>query len=230
MPGRVLDPLGHYALTCNLGGDVVTHHNKLQGTLAETCRRTHLNVMVETGSNLPLTIATLTQHILVPNRSLGKPATFDLSVTLLLNSNVLLEAGLAAGQVARATEERQHEEKDAKCKELGAFAYGSTWVTEAVESFHFWPTLQPSSPDVLFLTISFYLLLVLIIHVISCVEVFLSPLMMSLVFNHLEVVQYKKSLSGRIDNNHLGELLDKASFSDNITMGRQIHHGSSTFL
>ena len=51
-PGRVLDPLGHHALTCKRGGDVVTRHNKLRDTLAETCRRAHLSVKVEAGSNL----------------------------------------------------------------------------------------------------------------------------------------------------------------------------------
>ena len=54
-----------------------------------------------------------------PNWSLGKPTAFNLSVTSPLNSNVLLEVGLAAGQAARATEQRKHEENDAKCKELG---------------------------------------------------------------------------------------------------------------
>ena len=130
--------------------DVVTRHNKLQDTRAETCCCAYWNVKVEAGINLTHDHSpTCPADILVPNWSLGKPATFDLSVTSLLNSNVLLEAGLAAGQAASATEERQHEENDAKCKELGAFAYGVTWVTEAVKSFHFWPTLQPSSPDVL---------------------------------------------------------------------------------
>ena len=45
--------------------------------------------------------------ILAPNWSLGKPAAFDLSVMSSLNSNVLLEAGLTAGQAARATEQRK---------------------------------------------------------------------------------------------------------------------------
>ena len=56
------------------------------------------------------------------------------------NSNVLLKAELAVGQAARATEQRKHEENDAKCKELGwacipmvveAFA---AWGTGAMES------------------------------------------------------------------------------------------------
>ena len=35
-------------------------------------------------------------------------------MTSLLNYNVLLEAGLAAGQAARDTKERKHEENDAE--------------------------------------------------------------------------------------------------------------------
>ena len=114
-PGRVLDPLGHHALTCKRGGDVVTCHNKLRDTLAETCRRAHLSVKVEAGSNLTKDHShTRPADILVPNWSLGKLAAFDLSVTSPLNSNVLLKAGLAAGQAARATEQRKHDENDAK--------------------------------------------------------------------------------------------------------------------
>ena len=96
-PGRVLDSLGHHALTCKRGGDVVIRHNKLRDTLAETYRRAHLSVTVEAGSNLSKDHShTRPADILVPNWSLGKPAAFDLSVTSPLNSNVLLEAGLVA--------------------------------------------------------------------------------------------------------------------------------------
>ena len=102
--GRVLDPLGHHALTCKRGGDVVTRHNKLRDTIAETCRRAHLSVKVEAGSNLTKDHShTCPADILVPNWSMGKLAALDLSATSPLNSNVLLEAGLAAGQAARAT-------------------------------------------------------------------------------------------------------------------------------
>ena len=88
-------------------------------------------------------IATLTLQTsyIVHNWSLGKSAVFDLSVMSLLNSNVLFEVGLAAGQAARATEQRKHDENDAKSKELGwvcvpmvVEAYGA-WGTEAMESF-----------------------------------------------------------------------------------------------
>ena len=75
---------------------------------------------MEAGSNLSKDHShTRPADLLVPNWSLGKPAAFDLSVTSLLNSNILLEAGFRAGQAARATEERKNEENDAKCKELG---------------------------------------------------------------------------------------------------------------
>ena len=138
-PGRVLDPLGH---TCKRGGDVVTRHKKLRDTLAETCRRAHLSVKVEAGSNHTKDHShTHPADILVPNWSTGKLAAFDLSVTSPPNSNVLLEAGLAAGQAARATEQSKHDENDVKCKELGWIcvpmvveAYGA-WGTEAMESF-----------------------------------------------------------------------------------------------
>ena len=114
-PGRVLDPLGHHALTCKRGGDVVTRHNKLRDTLAKTCRRDHLSVQVEAGSNLSKDHShTRPVDILVPNWSLGKPAAFDLSVTSPLNCNILLEAGFGAGQAARAIEQRK------RCQMQGA--------------------------------------------------------------------------------------------------------------
>ena len=106
-PEKVRDPLGHHALTCKRGGGVVTRHNKLRDTLAETCRRAHLSVKVEAGSNLSKDHShTRPADILVPNWSLGKPAAFDLSVTSPLNDNILLKVGFGAGQAARATEQR----------------------------------------------------------------------------------------------------------------------------
>ena len=51
---------------------------------------------------------------------MGKPAEFELhvSVTSLLNSNLLLEAGLTAGAGARTTKLRKHEANDGKCRGL----------------------------------------------------------------------------------------------------------------
>ena len=89
---------------------------------------------MEAGSNLSKDHShTRPADIRVPNWSLGKPATFELSVMSPLNSNVLLEAGLAASQAARATEQRKHDTNDAKCKELGwvcvpmVVEYGALW-------------------------------------------------------------------------------------------------------
>ena len=51
-PGSTLDHLGHHAVTCKYGGDVVTRHNMIRDILVETCRRAHIRVKVEVGSNL----------------------------------------------------------------------------------------------------------------------------------------------------------------------------------
>ena len=38
-PGSTLDHLGHHAVTCKYGGDVVSRHNRIRDILVETCRR-----------------------------------------------------------------------------------------------------------------------------------------------------------------------------------------------
>ncbi|KAL5506716.1 hypothetical protein EMCRGX_G008446 [Ephydatia muelleri] len=113
-PGIALDPLGHHAITCKRGGDVVTRHNTLRDVLAEICHRAHLGVQT---------------------------AAFDISVTSPLNTLTLLEAGVSAGSAAQATETRKHMANDAKCNELGwlcvplvAETYGA-WGKEAMEAF-----------------------------------------------------------------------------------------------
>ena len=42
--------LGHHALTCKHGGDVVTRHNRLRDLFVESCRRVSVGVQVEVGS------------------------------------------------------------------------------------------------------------------------------------------------------------------------------------
>ena len=154
-PGRVLDPLGHHALACKCGGDVVTCHNKLRDTLAETCRRAHLSVKVEAGSNLTKDHShTRPADFLVPNWSLGKPAAFDLSMTSLLNSNVLLEVGLALQQV-RLPELLSQENKMKMIpngRSYGGFA-SPWWLRHMVlggqkqwSDFHFWPLALQLAP------------------------------------------------------------------------------------
>ena len=46
------DHLGHHAVTCKYGGDVVTWHNMNRDILVETCRQTHIGVKVVVGYNL----------------------------------------------------------------------------------------------------------------------------------------------------------------------------------
>ena len=48
-PNITLDPLGHHAVSCKHGGDVVIRHNCLRSIFAEFCRRAHLSVRVEVG-------------------------------------------------------------------------------------------------------------------------------------------------------------------------------------
>ena len=138
-PEIALDPLGHHAVTCKRGGDVVFRHNKLHDVLAESCRRAHLGVQVEMGNNLT-NHNTRPADLLVPNWVLGKAAAFDLSVTSLLNPTTVLEASVTTGVAALTTELRKHSSNDTKCKELDwvcvplvVESYGA-WGKEALES------------------------------------------------------------------------------------------------
>ena len=36
-PDTALDPLGHHAVTCRRGGDVVMHHNRLRDVIVDFC-------------------------------------------------------------------------------------------------------------------------------------------------------------------------------------------------
>ena len=139
-PEIALDPLGHHAVTCKRGGDVVSRHNKLRDVLAESCRRAHLGVQVEMGNNLTNHSHTRPAGLLVPNWVLGKAAAFDLSVTSPLNPTTLLEASVTTGVDALTTELRKHSSNDTKCKELDwvcvplvVESYGA-WGKEALES------------------------------------------------------------------------------------------------
>ena len=102
-PG-VLDHLGHHAVTCKYGGDVVSRHNKIRDILVETCRRAHIGVQVEVGNNLTHDHnKTRPADILLSNWFLGKPAALDVSITSPLNPLTLLEAGVLAKSAAQVT-------------------------------------------------------------------------------------------------------------------------------
>ena len=42
--------LGHHAVPCRRGGDVVTRHNCLRDTFVDLCHNAHLSVQVEVGT------------------------------------------------------------------------------------------------------------------------------------------------------------------------------------
>ena len=119
-PGSTLDHLGHHAVTCKYGGDVVSRHNRIRDILVETCRRAHIGVKVEVGNNLSRDHSkTRPADILLPNWFLGRTAALDVSITSPLNPVTLLEAGVSATAAAQATEARKHQANDPKCSELG---------------------------------------------------------------------------------------------------------------
>ena len=133
---HALDPLGHHALTCKHGGDVVNRHNRLRDVFAESCRRACIGVQVEAGSGLGRDEHhTRPADVLATNWMLGKPAAFDFAVTSPLNSSTLHEASVTAGSAAHATEARKHQANDVKCAELG-------WVSipVVVETYGCWGT------------------------------------------------------------------------------------------
>eukprot|EP00731_Ephydatia_muelleri_P038584 Em0814g2a len=104
-----LDPLGHHALTCKHGGDVVLRHNSLRDVFVEFCHR-----------------ACLGGQILVKNWHLGKPAAFDLTITSPLNPTTLTEAGVKCGSSAQVAEVRKHAANDGKYKMLDPLGHHAT--------------------------------------------------------------------------------------------------------
>ena len=140
-PDNALDPLGHHAITCKRGGDVVVRYNTLRDVLAETCHRAHLGIQVEAGNDLTADHShTRPADLLLTNWTTGKTAAFYISVTSPLNTHTLMEARVSSGSAALASEGRKHRANDAKCKELGwlcvplvAETYGA-WGNEAVEA------------------------------------------------------------------------------------------------
>ena len=140
-PEHQLDHLGHHAVTCKGGGDVVLRHNSLRDAFSQFCHRACLGGQLEVGCG----IGEDKRHsrpadILVQNWIIGKPAAFDLTVTSPLNLTILNEAGVARGSAAMAAEVRKHGVNDGKCAELG-------WVSIplAVETYGCWGTEAQST-------------------------------------------------------------------------------------
>ena len=141
-PNHRLDLLGHHALTCKHGGDVVLRHNSLRDVFEEFCHRACLGGQVEVGSGLGLDrLHSRPADVLVNNWHLGKPAAFDLTIISPLNPTTLTEAGVRCGSSALVAEARKHNANDFKCAERGwvciplaVESYGC-WGMEAQQSF-----------------------------------------------------------------------------------------------
>eukprot|EP00731_Ephydatia_muelleri_P006380 Em0003g628a len=89
-PDTALDPLGHHAVTCRHGGDVVIRHNRLRDEVFNLCRRAHLSVSVERGHGLTRDLAhTRPADILIAGWDRGKPVALDLTITSPLCSAIL---------------------------------------------------------------------------------------------------------------------------------------------
>ena len=83
-PNTALDLLGHHAVTCKKGGDVVTRHNRLRDVFVDFCHQAHLGVHVEVGSNLtPDGSRSRPADVLVRDWITGRFAAFDFQVSLL---------------------------------------------------------------------------------------------------------------------------------------------------
>ena len=81
-PEHQLDPLGHHAVTCKSGGDVVLRHNSLRDAYSQFCHRACLGGQLEVGCGLGADKRhSHPADILVQNWIIGKPAAFDLTVT-----------------------------------------------------------------------------------------------------------------------------------------------------
>ena len=137
-PEIALDLLGHHALSCGRGGDVVLRHNQLRDIFVDFCHKANLSVKVEAGSTLtPDLSRSRPADALVSNWSDGIPTAFDITVTSPLTPVSLLEASVTPGTAALLAERRKHQANDPKCHMLGwkctplvVESYGS-WGSEA---------------------------------------------------------------------------------------------------
>lgn len=81
-PEIALDPLGHHALSCRQGGDMVLCHNQLCDVFVDFCYKANLGVKIEAGSTLiPDLFRSCPADALVNSWIGGIPAAFDLTVT-----------------------------------------------------------------------------------------------------------------------------------------------------
>ena len=141
-PDTALDPLGHHAVTCRHGGDVVICQNRLRDEVFDLCCRAHLSVSVERGYGLTRNFThTRPADILIAGWDRGKPAALDLTISSPLCSAILSESCHQAGAAALAAEACKLHSNGLKCQELGRSCiplavetYGN-WGKEAHDTF-----------------------------------------------------------------------------------------------
>ena len=97
-----LDHLGHHAVMCKGGEDVVLCHNNLMDAFSQ------FFLVGDKRHSCPA-------DILVQS---GKPAAFDLTVTSPLNLTTLTEVGVTRGSAAMVAEVWKHRVNDLKYLEL----------------------------------------------------------------------------------------------------------------
>eukprot|EP00731_Ephydatia_muelleri_P036720 Em0311g4a len=100
-PEIALDPLGHHALSCRRGGDVVLRHNQLHDIFVDFCHKTNLSVKVEAGSTL------------TPDLSRSCP------MDALVSNCVTSGSKCHTWNCCTTGRERKHQANDPKCHMLG---------------------------------------------------------------------------------------------------------------
>ena len=119
-PHAALDPLGHHAITCRHGADVVIRHNMMRDVLADFFRRAHLSVAVEKGHGLTRDHnRQRPADLLVTGWDRGRPAAMDITVTSPLTPVILGESCQVVGAAALVAENRKLQANSPKCQELG---------------------------------------------------------------------------------------------------------------
>ena len=112
-----LDPLGHHAVTCRHGGDVVMQHNHLCDVFVNFCRQAHLCVSVEKGHGLTRDHShTRPADVLNAGWDRGKPAAFDVTVTSPFCLVILRESCRSSGAASMAAETRKLLTNGPKCQ------------------------------------------------------------------------------------------------------------------
>ena len=120
-PDITLDPLGHHAVSCRHGGDVVIRHNHLRNIFAEFCRRAHLSVRVEIGQGLSrVQSSSRPADVLVDAWERTKPAAFDVTVISPLTPATLHDACNSEGVAACIHEIHSHERMGTVVKECSS--------------------------------------------------------------------------------------------------------------